>query len=104
MIRKIVSEVIKYMTKPHPADVLAALREQLATLQAEQRRLEGWLIEHPDDRRGAEFAATIFYSRVMLAPAEDVPVAVKPPDDIPAQPAKFLEVIGIAPGGFYSAD
>ena len=43
----------------HPADRLAEVRSEIKQLQAEEEQLRAYLLEHPQDRTGQEYAATI---------------------------------------------
>jgi len=43
----------------HPADRLADVRSELRRLEAEEEQLRAYLLEHPQDRIGAEHVATI---------------------------------------------
>jgi hypothetical protein len=43
----------------HPVDRLADVRSEIKRLEEEERELRAYLLEHPQDRTGAEFLATI---------------------------------------------
>ena len=50
----------------HPADTLAHIRAQIASLEERERRLRAYLLEHPEDREGANFVASVVSSVVRL--------------------------------------
>jgi hypothetical protein len=46
-------------TNRHPADRLSDVHAQIKALEAEEARLRDWLLAHPDDRQGFDYAAAI---------------------------------------------
>jgi hypothetical protein len=43
----------------HPADELADVRAELRRLEDREQKLRAYLLEHPDDRIGAEHVASV---------------------------------------------
>jgi hypothetical protein len=43
----------------HPVDRLADIRSEIKRLEEEERELRAYLLEHPHDRTGTEYMATI---------------------------------------------
>jgi hypothetical protein len=43
----------------HPVDRLADIRSEISRLQDEEEGLRAYVLEHPDDREGAEYVASI---------------------------------------------
>jgi hypothetical protein len=43
----------------HPADKLAMVRSRIKELELEEEQLRNWLLAHPDDCTGFDFAALI---------------------------------------------
>jgi hypothetical protein len=43
----------------HPVDPLADVRLEIRRLEAEEEELRAYLLEHPDDREGAEHIASV---------------------------------------------
>ena len=47
------------MQNRHPADRLADVRSEIKQLEAEERDLRAYLLEHPEDRAGQEHVAIV---------------------------------------------
>jgi hypothetical protein len=47
------------MQNRHPADELADARTEIRRLKEREQELRSYLLEHPQDRNGVEFVATI---------------------------------------------
>src|SRR6516162_9290632 len=51
--------LIRIMQNRHPVDRLADVRSEIKQLEAEEEQLRAYLLEHPQDRTGQEYAAIV---------------------------------------------